>query len=79
MLFGFLIAHLNIRSTRKLTISHLGKPQYKKERKSSDNVTRGGGEVPPVTSFWGYGGSDDFLSLAFGGKFSHKLDHFWPN
>ena len=19
------------------------------------------------------------LSLAFGGKFSHKLDHFWPN
>ena len=25
------------------------------------------------------GGSDDCLSLAFGGKFSHKLDHFWPN
>ena len=23
--------------------------------------------------------SDDFLSLAFGSKFYHKLDHFWPN
>ena len=23
--------------------------------------------------------SDHFLSLAFGVKFSHKLDHFWPN
>ena len=24
-------------------------------------------------------GSDNFLSLAFGGRFSHKLDHFLPN
>ena len=27
---------------------------------------------------WGEG-PNDFLSLAFGGKFSHKLDHFGPN
>ena len=52
-------------------------------RKNAKVVTmspEGQGGVPPVTSFWGNGGgSDDFLSLAFGGKFSHKLDHFWPN
>ena len=25
------------------------------------------------------GGSDDILSQSFGGRFSHKLDHIWPN
>ena len=38
-----------------------------------------GGEGYPLSlAFGGYGGwSDNFLSLAFGGKFfSHKLDHF---
>ena len=35
---------------------NLGKPQYKKKRKNSDNVTRGGG----------LGGFP--LSLAFGGR-----------
>ena len=54
----------------------LGKPHHKKKRKSSDNIAGGGG-IPPVTSFWGWRGvSDDFLSLAFGGKLSHKLDYF---
>ena len=58
----------------------LGKSQYKKNCKSSDNVTRGGGGGFTLSlAFRGREGSDNFLSLAFGGKFFHKLDHFWPN
>ena len=56
-------------------------------RKSAKIVTmslEGGGEggYPLSLAFGGRGrgfGSDNFLSLAFGGKFSHKLDNFWPN
>ena len=52
-------------------------------RKSAKVVTMSleGGDwgYPLSLAFGGTGGSDYFLSLAFGGKFSHKLDHFWPN
>ena len=52
-------------------------------RKSAKVVTMSlEGGYPLSLAFGGTGvggGSDDFLSLAFGGKFSHKFDHFWPN
>ena len=62
--------------TKKKYIKHSGKPQYKKKRKSSDNVTIGGWGVggPPFTSFWGRGGRGEVSE-----DFSHKVDHFWPN
>ena len=39
------------------------------------SLERGGG-VSLAFRRWGGGGSDNFLSLAFRGKFSHKLDLF---
>ena len=52
-------------------------------RKSAKVVTMSlEGGYPLSLAFGGTGvggGSDDFLSLAFGGKFFYKLDHFWPN
>ena len=51
-------------------------------RKSAKVVTmsleKGEGGYPLSLALGEGEGSDDFLSLAFGGKFSHKLDHFWP-
>ena len=41
-----------------------------------------GKKLRTTKKWWAGGGEgefDNFLSLSFGGKFSHKLDHFWPN
>ena len=53
IIYGLGLKHLVSPCGVTYTPSILGKPQYKKKRKSSDNVTRKGGGVPPVTSFLG--------------------------
>ena len=47
----------------------------------SRNIRKSAKVVTMSLAFGGRGGrvSVDFSSLAFGSKFSHKLDHFWPN
>ena len=47
-----------------------------KQTKHAKVATRGGG-YPSFLVVKGRGGI--FLSLFFGGTFSHKLDHIWPN
>ena len=51
-------------ATTKSLLKYEGKPQYKKKRKSSDNVTRGGTPHPrQLVTAWVWGGAAPIVSV----------------